>query len=300
MLRLFGDEVEPAIEAANGVLHTFSERYERYWSDGMRAKLGLTASRPGDGDLARDLLDLLQVHRLDMTSAFRALSAAAIDDHTTVHRAFPDPGAFDAWAARWRSRLAAEARPAGDVAAAMDRTNPVVHPAQPSRRRCPRRRHERRPGALRAAPRSRHAAIRNPSRSAGIHRAGTAGLRPLPDVLRHLRAVPLGRGVAVSACCRAVRSDGGERNPVPWAEPSGGGPDGRQAGSSVGDGCQFGHRFGDQLAARPPRVGDMGHGAVEGQGEDPHRCRQGGQRGRPGRARRARRLRRQVGRPALE
>ncbi len=128
MLGLFGDEVEPAIEAANGVLHTFSERYERFWSDGMRAKLGLVASHPGDGDLARDLLDLLQVQRLDMTSAFRALSAAAIGDDTTVHRAFPDPDAFDAWAARWRSRLAAEARPAGDVTAAMDHTNPAYIP----------------------------------------------------------------------------------------------------------------------------------------------------------------------------
>ena len=45
-----------------------------------------------------------------------------------VRRLFAAPAAFDAWAARWRARLDAEARPAADVAAAMDRTNPVYIP----------------------------------------------------------------------------------------------------------------------------------------------------------------------------
>ena len=85
MLPLFGDDVEAAVESANGVLQTFADRYERHWLDGMRAKLGLTTSRPSDGDLARDLLDLLHADRVDMTSAFRALSAAAIGDDTTAH-----------------------------------------------------------------------------------------------------------------------------------------------------------------------------------------------------------------------
>ncbi len=219
MLRLFGDEVEPAIEAANGVLHTFSERYDGYWSDGMRAKLGLADSRPGDVDLARDLLDLLNVHRVDMTSAFRALSAAAIGDETSVRRAFPDPGAYDAWAARWRSRLAAEGRPAGDVAAAMDHTNPAYIPRNHLVEDALAAATERRPGALRAAPRRRHPAIRHPSRLASLRRAGTAGLGPLPDVLRDLRAVlrpPIG-GVGVMHA-RAVPAGRAESRTVGGTE----------------------------------------------------------------------------------
>ena len=41
MLPLLADELEPAVEAANGVLATFADRYQHHWLDGMRAKLGL-------------------------------------------------------------------------------------------------------------------------------------------------------------------------------------------------------------------------------------------------------------------
>ena len=70
----------------------------------------------GDADLVAVVVDAAAERR------------DSIGDHTTVHRALPDPGAFDAWEARWRSRLAAEGRPAGDVAAAIDRTNPAYIP----------------------------------------------------------------------------------------------------------------------------------------------------------------------------
>jgi len=128
LLPLFAAELEPAVETANGVLETFAGRYERHWLDGMRAKLGFTTAVATDGDLARDFLALLAADRVDMTSAFRALSAVATGDGTAAARLFTQPGAFDSWVARWRSRLAAEARPTADVAAAMDRTNPVYIP----------------------------------------------------------------------------------------------------------------------------------------------------------------------------
>ncbi len=44
MLALFADELDPAVEAANGVLRTLADRYDRHWLEGMRAKLGLTSS----------------------------------------------------------------------------------------------------------------------------------------------------------------------------------------------------------------------------------------------------------------
>src|SRR3712207_3537274 len=39
LLPLMGDDAEAAVAAATGVLQTFPDRYERYWRDGMRAKL---------------------------------------------------------------------------------------------------------------------------------------------------------------------------------------------------------------------------------------------------------------------
>ena len=69
MLPLFADEVEPAIEAANGVLRHRSPSATSALARrhaGQARSAGLTD--PGDGDLARDLLDLMQVQRLDITS----------------------------------------------------------------------------------------------------------------------------------------------------------------------------------------------------------------------------------------
>jgi uncharacterized protein YdiU (UPF0061 family) len=128
MLPLFDGDVESPAESANGVLRTFSERYDGYWLDGMRAKLGLAAPSPQDGDLAQELLRLLEAGRADMTAAFRALSSAARGDDAAIRRLLPDHGAFDRWAARWRTRLAENDRPPVETAAAMDRVNPVYIP----------------------------------------------------------------------------------------------------------------------------------------------------------------------------
>ena len=128
MLPLFADELEPAVEAANGVLETVADRYERHWLDGMRAKLGLRSADPGDGKLARDLLDVLHAQQIDYTSCFRALSAVATGDVDVARRLFTSPETFDSWTGRWRARLDAEARPAAAIAAAMERTNPAYIP----------------------------------------------------------------------------------------------------------------------------------------------------------------------------
>jgi protein adenylyltransferase len=128
LLPLFADELEPAVEAANAVLATFAARYEEHWLRGMRDKLGLTAVDAGDAELAADLLAILEVQRVDMTSAFRALSAVLRGDNGPVDGLLADRVPFDAWAARWNGRLRREGRPPGDVAAAMDRANPIYLP----------------------------------------------------------------------------------------------------------------------------------------------------------------------------
>jgi uncharacterized protein YdiU (UPF0061 family) len=128
LLALFADELEPAVEAANGVLATFAARYESHWLAGMRDKLGLVSTDPGDGKLAHDLLGVLEAQRVDMTSGFRALAAAACGDDGPIHALLTEPAAFDVWAARWRLRLDANARPAPEVARSMDRANPCYVP----------------------------------------------------------------------------------------------------------------------------------------------------------------------------
>jgi uncharacterized protein YdiU (UPF0061 family) len=88
----------------------------------MRAKLGLPAGLDDEvtAALAEDVLALLRADRVDLTSFFRALGAAARGDDTAARNLFLDLAGFDAWAQRWRAL-----EPDAD---AMDRVNPVYIP----------------------------------------------------------------------------------------------------------------------------------------------------------------------------
>jgi uncharacterized protein YdiU (UPF0061 family) len=75
LVPLIDDATEPAVAAVTEALRSFPGRYDAYWADGVRAKLGLTEGREDDIALIDDLLALMQAQRADFTSAFRALSA---------------------------------------------------------------------------------------------------------------------------------------------------------------------------------------------------------------------------------
>lgn len=128
LLPLLADNAETAVELATGVLRTFPECYQRAWSAGMRAKLGLGDDRPGDDELINDLLALLHRQQVDYTSTVRKLSSVLRGDPVAVRTRFAEPGEFDAWATRWQARLDAEGRDRQAIATAMDRVNPVYIP----------------------------------------------------------------------------------------------------------------------------------------------------------------------------
>ena len=128
LLPLFDVETDPAVARATAVLQSFAGRYQGYWADGMRAKLGLGAQDPGDGSMIDDLLVLLHAQQVDWTSFFRALSSAVRGDAGPVRSRFGDPTAFDAWAVRWQAELARRPGAPHDIARAMDRVNPVYVP----------------------------------------------------------------------------------------------------------------------------------------------------------------------------
>lgn len=116
LLPLLDADTNAAVEAATGVLHEFAEVYQRSWTRGMAAKLGLPTPDP---DLAGELLALLGTQRVDHTRFFRALSAG------TAGELFAEREPFEAWAARREALLPADR---GAVAAAMDAVNPVYIP----------------------------------------------------------------------------------------------------------------------------------------------------------------------------
>ncbi|MBW8757666.1 MAG: YdiU family protein [Burkholderiales bacterium] len=109
------------------LLDAFSERFIDAYSDHMRAKLGLELAQDGDKELLDDLLALLAGERVDMTIAFRALSAfdrGAGATPPAFRDQFIDRAAADAWGERYLRRLEAETRADAERRAAMDRANP--------------------------------------------------------------------------------------------------------------------------------------------------------------------------------
>lgn len=111
---------------------------------GWCARLGLDAPQPGDAELVRQFLTLLQQGRCDFTLGWRALaevapgevplalptqpaaSAASCDAPRPLRESFPEPAAFDAWHARWLARLHAENRPAAELQQRLRQRNPWV------------------------------------------------------------------------------------------------------------------------------------------------------------------------------
>jgi serine/tyrosine/threonine adenylyltransferase len=128
LLPLIDADTEAAIATATEALERFPERYEAHWTRGMRAKLGLSDAREDDRALIEAFLALLGAQRVDFTAGFRALSAALRGEAAPARALFTDPGELDAWAERWRARLAAEGRDPAAAAADMERVNPVYVP----------------------------------------------------------------------------------------------------------------------------------------------------------------------------
>jgi len=122
LLPLLADDQDTAIALAVSSLERFGQQYDAAWDAGMRAKLGLpedTAPAVA-APLVTDLLTLLQAGRVDWTSFFRRLGAAARGEAEPARSLFLDLTGIDAWLDRWRAL-----RP---HAGAMDRVNPVYVP----------------------------------------------------------------------------------------------------------------------------------------------------------------------------
>ncbi|MGG7566152.1 protein adenylyltransferase SelO [Rhodovulum sp. DZ06] len=132
LLPLMGETEEEAVAAAQEALDVFPGAFSDAWRGALQAKLGLTETREGDDALAEDFLAALEAGEADFTLAFRGLGALRAEGGPEtdgpVRELFRKPGAFDAWAVRWRARLAEEARSDGERRAAMDQVNPAIIP----------------------------------------------------------------------------------------------------------------------------------------------------------------------------
>ncbi|OAZ43893.1 hypothetical protein A9Z40_12885 [Microbacterium arborescens] len=123
MLPLFDDELERAVELAQGVLAEFRPRFAQARAAGMRRKLGLADARISDEQveaLAGDFHEMLERKRADYTSTFRSLVDAARGDAAGLEAALGGDAALAGWLGRWRAH--------DPDAELMDAANPIYVP----------------------------------------------------------------------------------------------------------------------------------------------------------------------------
>jgi uncharacterized protein YdiU (UPF0061 family) len=121
LLPLLDTDEGRAVERATLVLQGIATSFARHRLAGFRRKLGFDTSEDGDSTLLSDLLEIMHTETADFTNTFRALAGVATQADVL-------PGAFAAWADRWRARLARE--PGGPEAcvATLGRANPAFIP----------------------------------------------------------------------------------------------------------------------------------------------------------------------------
>ncbi len=127
LLPLLDEDENKAIEVAKESLGTFASVLEKAYAAGLSRKIGLQQSEPDDFALAQDLLSRMAGSEADFTLTFRRLCDAAtgVEHDEPVRGLFIDPTSFDAWAVRWRERLAREGGDANTRRDAMRAANPM-------------------------------------------------------------------------------------------------------------------------------------------------------------------------------
>jgi uncharacterized protein YdiU (UPF0061 family) len=130
LLPLLAEDTNEAVAVAQEAIGAFVPAFETAYTDGLRRKLGLLQSEPGDLALGQDLLACMANYGADFTLTFRRLCNAALgtEGEGALRGMFADTGAIDAWLPRWRQRLASEGGDPAQRRDAMRRANPLFIP----------------------------------------------------------------------------------------------------------------------------------------------------------------------------
>lgn len=123
LLPLIDRDQQRAVELAQDELGDFGNQFQRNWTDGMRAKLGLFGHEDGDDALIDDLLKLMHDHKADYTNTFRALA----DDRSEENPLTGKDG-FAEWQNAWKSRVDGQPESAEASRELMRTSNPAIIP----------------------------------------------------------------------------------------------------------------------------------------------------------------------------
>jgi uncharacterized protein YdiU (UPF0061 family) len=130
LMPLLSEDQDSALQQARQEIDTFRPRFEAAYAAGLTRKLGLHEQKPGDLQLAEDLLDRMAQNEADFTLTFRRLSDAAEDRRNdgAVAALFAKTMSFEEWAEMWHERLSSESSGTTERGAAMRAINPLFIP----------------------------------------------------------------------------------------------------------------------------------------------------------------------------
>jgi serine/tyrosine/threonine adenylyltransferase len=119
LLPLVEGPKEAASEQLLAALEPYKAEFAEAMVSGLRAKLGLVTEHDDDAALADDLLKLMAEDRADYTITWRRMGELAAARDCFIQR-----DKFDAWAERYRARLAQENSIDNERTRRMNRANP--------------------------------------------------------------------------------------------------------------------------------------------------------------------------------
>lgn len=128
LLLLIDSDSDKAVELATPEINVFTERYQKYWLDGMRTKLGISTDEPDDLKLVNELFQSMEGQDVDFTQLFRGLAIAVSGETTPVKDLFDNLEKFDQWLEHWKDRLTRDSLNTEERVASMNAVNPIYIP----------------------------------------------------------------------------------------------------------------------------------------------------------------------------
>lgn len=123
LLPLLDKDANKAIEIAEKLLSNYGSLYNKYWEDGMRAKLGIFNYEEEDKKLISSLLDIMKNYKADYTNTFCNLTLGSLTDNEMFQS-----NDFKKWYKAWQDRLIRQEKSVYEVKHLMEVSNPTVIP----------------------------------------------------------------------------------------------------------------------------------------------------------------------------
>lgn len=123
LLPLLHNNIDEAIKIAEKSLSNYSNLYNEYWNNGMRAKLGIFTNEKDDLELFKSLLNIMKKYKADYTNTFRDLTLNNLADSDMYNSE-----EFNQWYTNWQNRLNRQQKSKEESVKLMKENNPTVIP----------------------------------------------------------------------------------------------------------------------------------------------------------------------------